>query len=51
MQKNIFENFSIRYLNTKKYCRNVDKQILEGFTLLFILGVFISVSSTSILPD
>ena len=51
MQKNIFENFSIRYLNTKKYWRNVDKQILAGFTLLFILGVFFSFSSTSILAD
>ena len=46
MQKNIFENFNI-----KKYWRNVDKQILAGFTLLFILGVFFSFSSTSILAD
>jgi len=51
MQKNTFENFSPRYLNTKKYWRNVDKQILLGFTLLFVLGVFFSFSSTSILAD
>ena len=51
MQKNTFKNFSLRYLNTKKYWRNVDKQILAGFTLLFILGVFFSFSSTSILAD
>ena len=51
MQKNIFENFSLIDLNTKKYWRNVDKQILLGFTLLFILGVFFSFSSTSILAD
>ena len=51
MQKNIFENFSLIDLNTKKYWRNVDKQILLGFTLLFILGMFFSFSSTSILAD
>tara|TARA_B100000929_G_scaffold290828_1_gene286118 strand:- start:347 stop:1486 length:1140 start_codon:yes stop_codon:yes gene_type:complete len=51
MQKNTFENFFLRHLNTKKYWRNVDKQILVGFTLLFILGVFFSFSSTSILAD
>ena len=51
MQKNIFENFFLIDLNTKKYWRNVDKQILLGFTLLFILGVFFSFSSTSILAD
>ena len=43
MQKNIF--------NTKNYWRNIDKQILSCFLVLFILGVFISFSSTSFLAD
>ena len=51
MQKNTFENFSFNKINIKKYWRNVDKQILLGFTSLFFLGVFFSFSSTSILAD
>ena len=51
MQKNTIENFNSKYLNLKKYWRNIDKQILVGFTLLFTLGIFFSFSSTSILAD
>ena len=51
MQKNIFENMIAKNFILKKYWRNIDKQILFGFTLLFILGVFFSFSSTSILAD
>ena len=48
MQKNTSENFGLKYLNLKKYWRNIDKQILFAFCLLFILGAFFSFSSTSI---
>ena len=51
MQENNFKNFSPGYFNFKKYWRNIDKQIFAGFTLLFILGIFFSFSSTSILAD
>ena len=51
MQKNIFNNLNLKYFNLKKYWRNIDKQILFAFTLLFILGAFFSFSSTSILAD
>ena len=51
MQKNISENIIVKNFILKKYWRNIDKQILFGFTLLFILGVFFSFSSTSILAD
>ena len=51
MQKNISDNFDPKYFNLKKYWRNIDKQILFGFSLLFILGIFFSFSSTSILAD
>ena len=51
MQKNISDNFNPKYFNLKKYWRNIDKQILFGFSLLFILGAFFSFSSTSILAD
>ena len=51
MQKNISENYITKNFILKKYWRNIDKQILFGFTLLFILGVFFSFSSTSILAD
>ena len=51
MQKNISENLIAKNFIFKKYWRNIDKQILFGFTLLFILGVFFSFSSTSILAD
>ncbi len=43
MQKNIFKN------NFNNYWRNVDKSILAGFLLLFLLGVFFSFASTSFL--
>ena len=43
MQEKIF--------NIKNYWRNIDKQILTSFSLLFILGVFFSFSSTSFLAD
>tara|TARA_B100001175_G_C19510298_1_gene643367 strand:+ start:2708 stop:3823 length:1116 start_codon:yes stop_codon:yes gene_type:complete len=43
MQKKIF--------NIKNYWRNIDKQILSCFIILFILGVFFSFSSTSFLAD
>ena len=43
MQKNIF--------NTENYWRNIDKQILSSFFILFLLGIFISFSSTSFLAD
>ena len=51
MQENTFRNFSPGHFNFKKYWRNIDKQILAGFVLLFILGIFFSFSSTSILAD
>ena len=51
MQKNISDNFDPKYFNLKKYWRNIDKQILFSFSLLFILGTFFSFSSTSILAD
>ena len=51
MQKNISENLIAKNFIFKKYWRNIDKQILLSFTLLFILGVFFSFSSTSILAD
>ena len=51
MQKNISENIKSKYFKFNKYWRNIDKQILFGFSLLFILGVFFSFSSTSILAD
>ena len=51
MQKNISENIIAKNFILKKYWRNIDKQILFSFTLLFILGVFFSFSSTSILAD
>ena len=51
MQKNISKNLMAKNFIFKKYWRNVDKQILFSFTLLFILGVFFSFSSTSILAD
>ena len=51
MQKNISENIIAKNFILKKYWRNIDKQILFGFTLLFIFGVFFSFSSTSILAD
>ena len=43
MQEKIF--------NIKNYWRNIDKQILVSFSILFILGVFFSFSSTSFLAD
>ena len=43
MQKGIF--------NTKNYWRNLDKNILASFMLLFVLGIFFSFSSTSFLAD
>ena len=43
MQEKIF--------NVKNYWRNIDKQILVSFSILFILGVFFSFSSTSFLAD
>ena len=51
MQKDISENIKSKYFKFNKYWRNIDKQILFGFSLLFILGVFFSFSSTSILAD
>ena len=43
MQKNIFK--------TENYWRNIDKNILICFIILFILGIFFSFSSTSFLAD
>ena len=43
MQEKIFK--------VKNYWRNIDKQILASFSILFILGVFFSFSSTSFLAD
>ena len=43
MQKNIFK--------TENYWRNIDKNILISFIILFILGIFFSFSSTSFLAD
>ena len=51
MQKDISENIKSKYFKFNKYWRNIDKQILFGFSLLFVLGVFFSFSSTSILAD
>ena len=43
MLKNFFK------YNVKKYWRNIDKTIFVSFLLLFILGIFFSFSSTSLL--
>ena len=51
MQENTFSNFYSGNFNFKKYWRSIDKQILAGFTLLLILGIFFSFSSTSIVAD
>ena len=40
-----------KIFNIKNYWRNIDKQILSCFLILFILGVFFSFSSTSFLAD
>ena len=45
MQKDIFKN------NFNNYWRNIDKSILTGFLLLFLLGIFFSFASTSFLAD
>ena len=49
MQENITEQFN--FFKTKNYWRNLDKQILLSFFLLFFLGIFFSFSSTSFLAD
>jgi len=43
MQEDIFK--------TKNYWRNLDKNMLVSFILLFVLGIFFSFSSTSFLAD
>jgi len=39
------------FFKNKNYWRNIDKQILSSFFILFILGIFFSFSSTSFLAD
>ena len=51
MQENLSENSKFNFFKYKKYWRNVDKQVLISFSLLFILGIFFSFSSTSFLAD
>ena len=51
MQENLSENSKFNFFKYKKYWRNVDKQVLISFYLLFILGIFFSFSSTSFLAD
>jgi cell division protein FtsW len=51
MQESIFEKSKFSFFKIKNYWRNVDKQILVSFFLLFILGSFFSFSSTSFLAD
>ncbi len=40
-----------KFFNKDNYWRNIDKQILLSFFLLFTLGIFFSFSSTSFLAD
>ena len=51
MQENISEKSKFSFFKIKNYWRNIDKQILVSFFLLFILGSFFSFSSTSFLAD
>ncbi len=51
MQESISEKSKFGFFKIKNYWRNVDKQILVSFSLLFILGSFFSFSSTSFLAD
>jgi len=51
MQKNISEKSKFKFFKNKNYFRNLDKQILVSFILLFILGLFFSFSSTSFIAD
>ena len=51
MQESISEKSKFSFFKIKNYWRNVDKQILVSFFLLFILGSFFSFSSTSFLAD
>ncbi len=51
MQENISEKGKFIFFKTKNYWRNLDKQILFSFVLLFVLGLFFSFSSTSFLAD
>ena len=51
MQESISEKSKFSFFKIKNYWRNVDKQILVSFSLLFILGSFFSFSSTSFLAD
>ena len=51
MQENISKKSKFSIWKTKNYWRNLDKQILISFILLFILGLFFSFSSTSFIAD
>ena len=51
MQENISEKSKFKFFKNKNYFRNLDKQILVSFILLFILGLFFSFSSTSFKAD
>jgi len=51
MQESISEKSKFGFFKIKNYWRNIDKQILVSFFLLFILGSFFSFSSTSFLAD
>jgi len=51
MQENISEKSKFKFFKNKNYFRNLDKQILVSFILLFILGLFFSFSSTSFIAD
>ena len=51
MQESISEKSKFSFFKIKNYWRNIDKQILVSFFLLFILGSFFSFSSTSFLAD
>ena len=51
MQEDISKKSKLSIWKTKNYWRNLDKQILISFILLFILGLFFSFSSTSFIAD
>ena len=51
MQENMIKENKLNLFKLDNYWRNIDKQILASFFLLFTLGAFFSFSSTSFLAD